>query len=464
MLKPNTKDAYNLLHAGTLAFARAEQAGMRIDIDYCTRKKAFLTKKVEHLRSQLNETDLFKHWKHYFGSKFNINSNWQLAQLLYNVKKITPLRFTATGKGATDDEALSELHLPELDKWLEIKKLLKIRDTYLDAFLREQVDGIMHPFFNLHTVKTYRSSSDKPNFQNIPKRDEESMKLCRRAIYPRHGHQLVEFDYSGMEVRISVCYHKDPTMLKYINDPKSDMHRDMAIQLFLLKNFDKKIPLHGKLRYFAKSDFVFPQFYGDYYINCAANMCKDVGLTQTDWKLGRGLPLMDELSGRMSDHFIAQGIKSFEQFTEHVKKIEKHFWSVRFPVYAKWKEKWWEDYQNKGYLDMLTGFRCSGLMRKNDAVNYPIQGSAFHCLLWAFIEIDKIARKEKWQSRLIGQIHDAIVADVHPDELDHVVSTIKYISCEAIRKAWPWITVPLDIETEVCDVDTSWADKKLYKV
>ena len=51
-----------------------------------------------------------------------------------------------------------------------MRKLKKVRDTYLDAFLREQVDGYLHPFFSLHTVKTFRSSSERINFQNIPKR------------------------------------------------------------------------------------------------------------------------------------------------------------------------------------------------------------------------------------------------------------------------------------------------------
>ncbi len=117
--------------------------------------------------------------------------------------------------------------------------------------------------------------------------------------------------------------------------------------------------------------------------------------------------------------------KTFDKFTEHIKKIEDDFWNRRFKVYSRWKDKWWGSYQKNGYVSMYTGFRCSGIMRKNECINIPIQGSAFHCLLWSFIQVDKISREQNWKSRLIGQIHDAMVLDVHPDELD-MVKTILY--------------------------------------
>jgi len=100
-------------------------------------------------------------------------------------------------------------------------------------------------------------------------------------------------------------------------------------------------------------------------------------------------------------------------------------------------------------------------MGKNDCVNYPIQGSAFHCLLWSFIESDRVMREEKWDTKIIGQIHDEIILDVHPDELDHVVKTIKRITCVDLPKAWDWIIVPLDVGIEVSPVDASWAEKKI---
>ena len=69
-------------------------------------------------------------------------------------------------------------------------------------------------------------------------------------------------------------------------------------------------------------------------------------------------------------------------------------------------------------------------------------------------------QEEKWDSRIIGQIHDAIILDVHPDELEHVKKVIHRVTCEDLPKAWKWIIVPLEIEIECCPVDKSWAEKE----
>jgi DNA polymerase I-like protein with 3'-5' exonuclease and polymerase domains len=460
-ITPNLPEAYKLLHDGILAFSRAEQEGMRIDVDYCIRQKARLDKKVSLLENKIRKTKFYSHWERIFGAKSNPDSNWQLAHMLYAVKKIAPTKVTPSGKGATDDEALSQIDLPEIKWLLEMRKLKKVRDTYLDAFLREQVDGYLHPFFNLHTVKTFRSSSERINFQNIPKRDKEAMEITRKAIFPKPGHQLFEVDYSGIEVRISTCYHHDPAMRKYIEDPTTDMHGDMASQIFVVEDFERHKNGHGVLRNAAKNGFVFPQFYGDYYVNCTENMAiKWCGLSKGKWKSGEGIEFNDSY---ISDHLINQGINSYSKFESHVQKIEEDFWYRRFKVYSKWKERWWEKYQEDGYVSMYTGFKCGGIMRRNECINIPIQGSAFHCLLWSFIQIDRISREENWKSRIIGQIHDAMVLDVHPDELDIVAAVVHRVTCEDLPKHWTWINVPLEIEAEVCPVDGSWNEKQDYK-
>lgn len=453
-----TREACKLLFDGILALGRAERQGMRIDVDYCEKKKQHLSRKISRAEALFKETNFYKHWAHTRGGSVNLSSNAQLSHFLYKTKKLDPPKTTTTGQGSTDEEALKLLGIPEIDSLLEIRKWRKIRDTYLDAFVREAVDGYVHPFFNLNTVRTFRSSSDRPNFQNIPKRDEEAMALCRKAIYPRPGHLLLEADYSGLEVRISQCYHKDPNMKKYIQDPTTDMHGDMASQIFRIDTFDRHVPEYKVLRNASKNGFVFPQFYGDYYVNCAENMaCRWGGLPKGKWKSGQGLPLPGGI--RLSDHLISQGLRSYSAFEDHVKAVEKDFWGRRFVVYQDWKDRWWKEYQKRGYIDMFTGFRCGGVMRRNEVINTPIQGSAFHCLLWSFIQLDRIMVEEGWDSRLIGQIHDAIVMDVNPAELDHVVETIRRVTCKDLPEAWPWIIVPLEIEIETCPVDGSWNDK-----
>jgi DNA polymerase-1 len=103
-------------------------------------------------------------------------------------------------------------------------------------------------------------------------------------------------------------------------------------------------------------------------------------------------------------------------------------------------------------------------MGKNDVINYPVQGAAFHCLLWSLIRIDQILGIKKMDTKLIGQIHDSILLDVHPDELEDVLKMTKTVMEDQLPKEWEWLTVPLVTEAEVCDVDKSWYYKKEYEV
>lgn len=454
----NSIEAYNLLHQGTLALARAEQAGIRVDVDYLENKLSHLSRQMQRKERLFKESKFYQQWEKSQGKQPNPNSGPQLATFLYDVKKLKPPKLTPSGRGSTDKETLTALDIPELNEILDIRKIKKNMD-YLEGFKREQVDGWLHTFFNLHLATTYRSSSSNPNLQNIPKRDKESMLLTRRALFPRPGHQLLEVDYSGLEVRIAAAYHKDPTMIKYLKDG-FDMHGDMAKEIFVLDKFDKDRVDHTILRGAAKNGFVFPEFYGDYYKNCAESMaCNWGGLSKSRWVPGQGIEFGDR---NLSDHMISKGIKSLNAFTKHVQIIENDFWGKRFPHYAKWKERWWRQYQRDGYFDTLTGFRCSGVMGRNDCINYPVQGSAFHCLLWAFIRLDSIlnAPNSSWRSRIIGQVHDSMIIDVYPPELNELVPLIRKITCEDLPRAWSWINVPLEVDFEICDVDASWADKE----
>lgn len=458
-MKATTRDAYILVHKGVLSLARAERQGIRIDIEYCENQRKKLTRKIDYYQKKLAGTKFYKRWQYIYREKTNVYSNDQLSNVLYKHMKIDPPKFTESGQGATDEEALKRLGISELNWIIEMRKLAKIRDTYLEQFIREtNKDGYMRPFFNLHTVRTFRSSSSDPNFQNIPKRDKEAMRICRRAILPRPGHMLVEADFSALEVMIGACYHKDPIMMKYLHDKNSDMHSDMAKQIFFLETLDKSIPTHNLLRQAAKNGFVFPQFYGDYYANNAQSICEWVKLPinkgEKRWSRNWGMEFLDGTT--IAEHFWKNGIKSFNDFVEHMRQVEDDFWNRRFRVYQQWKDDWVAQYQQKGYLEMLTGFRCSGVMRKNEIINYPIQGSAFHCLLFTFIQLDQIIIEKKWDSKLVGQIHDSIVIDANPEEVPLLEEALIKIVKEELPRAWKWIIVPLEIEVDVYGIDKPW--------
>ena len=449
------KEAYKLLHDGVLALSRVEQQGLRIDVRYIERQERKIDRKIKRLEQSFFETDFYKEWEQ-SKRKVNIYSPAQLSTFLYKVKKYKSVKKTASGGGSTDEEALKLLNIPALGILLEIKKLKKVKDTYLLSIKREQTDGQIHPFYNLHNVRSFRSSSNSPNFQNMPVRDKESMLYVRRAIFPRKGHQLMEVDYGQLEVRIAASYCGDSKLAEDILH--GDMHRDMAVELFKLQKYVPE--QHNVLRQAAKNGFIFPQFYGDYYKNCADNMACTWGkLPKTRWKSGMGI----EIGGtHLSDMLIEQGIRSYTVFENHVQTVESDFWQRRYKAYNSWRNKQWETYKKTGHITSLTGFVFQGIMSRNDVYNYPIQGAAFHCLLWSLIELMKAQTRERWKTKIVGQIHDSILFDVHPDELDYVLPVIQCIMCNDVRQHWKWITVPLEIEADLCPVNASWAEKKPY--
>jgi len=289
------------------------------------------------------------------------------------------------------------------------------------------------------------NSSSRINFQNQPTRIPEIKKMVRSAVIPRLGHVLVEADYSGVEVRMAAVYHKDKRMIQDITDPTKDMHRDMAKACYLLDNDEWT----KNTRYCAKNKFVFPQFYGDYYKNCAANLWMAIHVMKLE--TSQGVPL--------KKHLAKHGIRNYDAFEKHIQETEDYFWNDRYTTYRDWKEDHYAKYLENGYVDLKTGFRCSGLMSKNDAINYPIQGSAFHCLLWAFIQLNGYCETELNKTKMIGQIHDASNADVHMLEFNQYMDTAFDIMENKVRLHWPWINVPLDVEAEVTSLDGSWYTK-----
>jgi hypothetical protein len=247
-------------------------------------------------------------------------------------------------------------------------------------------------------------------------------------------------------------------MIDYIKDKTKDLHRDMAMECYSLPLSELMNPVSEddkkrikRIRYCGKNQFVFPQFYGDWYRDCAKSLWGSV--TELDLKLRDGTPL--------KQHLAKLGFKTLVTFEEHIKKIESDFWNVRFSAYNAWKKTILKQYWRDGYFETKTGFIVQGEMRKNEIINYPVQGSAFHCLLqslsWLVLEDLK---KRKMKTLIVGQIHDSLVADVPAEELSEFLGLARYVMTEKLPSAWDWINVPLDVEAEVAPLNGSWADKK----
>jgi len=448
-MKATVQEAYQLMHDGTLALARVEQAGMRIDMRRLAKTIDEVKAEIAELTAELKTDEVWTTWRRRFGTKANLGSRPQLAKVLMEDLSVE-LEETEKGQGRRklDEEALADIDLPFVRKFVLLEKKKKLQSTYLMGVRREVQDGYLHPSFSLNLARTYRSTSDHPNFQNIPIRDKEIGKTIRSCFVPRKGRLLVEIDYGSLEVRISACYNKDPVLIAYIEDTTKDMHRDMAMECYCLS----KKEVTKEARFYAKNQFVFPEFYGSYYAQVAPslwNVIERAGLKTSD---GRYL----------HDHLYGHGIANYEDFERHIREVEERFWGNRFKVYAQWKLDWFRQYLRVGGFDMLTGFRVDGVYKRNDVINYPVQGSAFHCLLWSLIQLVRWLEKKRMESVIVGQIHDSIVADVTPGELDDFLAKAKYVMTVAIRKHWPWIIVPLVIEAEVSD--TNWFEKKEYKI
>ena len=452
---------YQLLHDGLVELSRVEANGIRIDVTRLAKTKETLKGKLRTLRKEMEQEKAFKVWRKLYGAKTNLTSRNQLARVLHTEMGYEVKMTTESGRPSMDEEALADIDDPFVSKMVRFLKYEKALGTFLKGIEKEIVDGRLHPHFNLHVARTYRSSSDSPNFQNLPVRDKEISEIIRsHFIASSANHVIVENDFKGIEVSVSACYHKDKNFISYITTPGKDMHRDMAAQIYMLKpeQVDKDI------RYGAKNKFVFPQFYGDFYVACARNL----------WEWIRQGKLKGPDGKSLYKHLEKQGITELGEcdpeeepkegtFEAHLKEVEDDFWNNRFMLYGQWRRDWYRQYLDRGYFDLLTGFRVHGSFNRNSVVNYPVQGSAFHCLLWSLIQVNRLLIKYKMRSMIVGQIHDSLIGDVHIDELKDYLEIVEQVTTVDLRKHYDWLIVPLEIEYEIAPPEGNWFQKKEVK-
>lgn len=453
-------NANDLFVDGMIALSDVQTNGICTDRKYYEDTDKKLKKQIEKLEAELLTSKEVQTFKKVRGRDINFASDPDMRDLFFNILKYKPSKMTDTDLPSVDAESIRALGSPLAEKLVELSKLEKIKSTYIGQFLREiNDDGRMHPFFNLHLVQTYRSSSEKPNFQNVPTRDEVAKKFTRSGIYPSPGNLILDFDYGALEVRIiGACSH-DKKLVAYINDPSTDMHRDKAMEIFGL---DQK-QVTKMIRFYAKNMFVFAMFYGSWYRACAEilwDMLHKENLKTTD-----GTDLLDHLVKvgiiKNRNHLGISAVNPKEDtgFAGHLRSVEKKFWKD-FEGVKQWQESNWAFYKKHGYVELATGFRCSGYMKRNEIANYPIQGPAFHCLLYSLININDELKRRKMGTKIIGQIHDCCIFDCVPSEKKIVKELSTEIATKKIREDWKWLNVPLILEWEEGGIDKSWFDKK----
>jgi len=451
-----TPEAYDLIHRGALAFSRMESNGMRVDLKYLDRAArdvdALLAESAEHLQSGR----VWRLWTKRYGRDAKLTNKHQLAKILYTDLDFECPAYTANRTEKTDESTLEQIPLPWLREYVAYCKLEKLRSTGLANIKAEVCGEFIHAFFNLHLVISYRSSCDTPNLQNIPIRNPVIGEIIRRCFIPRKGRRLVEIDFKGAEVRVAVCYTKDPTLMDDVINPERDMHRDMAMEIYKLK----RSQVAKEIRNTAKNKFVFPEFYGSYYPQVSIDLWEDI--SRYNLKVGEK---------SLKQHLAEKGITSLGAcnpkhdpvpgtLEHHVQQVEKRFWHKRYKVYTDWKNQWWESYLKSGGFLTHTGFYIEGVLRKNQVLNLPIQGSAFHCNLWTIIQLDDWLQRKRMRTVLISQIHDSILADVPDDEFDCYVQKVKWLVEVGVRRAYPWLIIPLSVEASATERNQSWYTKK----
>jgi hypothetical protein len=235
-------------------------------------------------------------------------------------------------------------------------------------------------------------------------------------------------------------------MIKYLKSGE-DMHIYFTEKVCMLK-WDDLVRLQGSkdaakaVRQDCKGDAVFSEFYGSYWRQVAVDLWEDMK------------------RHNLIDHLKSQGVKTYRDFEKHIEEFETDMWDNQFPVYKEWRIKQYKDYQKKGYVDLLTGFRAYGPMSRNNSFNTPVQGAAYHVLQWYMNQVRKVLENPKKfkDTYQITQIYDALVNDVSSAEEDMLDYVVWYWGTQKVMEQFPWIIVPLVIEKERSEINGNWGN------
>jgi len=389
---------------------RMEMQGTCIDVD----RLHELSKSFEHQLEAL-EAGIYG----LAGEEFNINSSQQLGNILFNKLNLPVLKKTKKKTGySTDVDVLTRLaeehEMPALV--LKQRTLTKLKSTYADALidLVNPETGRIHTSYNQTVTATGRLSSSDPNLQNIPIRTDEGMEI-RRAFVPREGWHLVSADYSQVELRILAHYSDDEILIQaFLKD--EDIHTRTASEVFQVSPSS----LTTELRRQAKAIN-----FGIIYGMSAFGLSKQLGLSH-------------KMAKTYIDNYFAryQGVKRFiDQILVEAKRMKRTSTLL-------------------GRIRLLPDIGSANInvrqAAERTAINTPIQGSAADLIKLAMINIDSALRDKKLKSAMLLSVHDELVFEVPPEELDTVTPLVK----EIMEHIWD-LKVPLKVNVAVGE---NWAE------
>jgi DNA polymerase-1 len=345
------------------------------------------------------------------GEEFNIASPKQLGIVLFeNMQLVAKPKKTKTGQYKTGEDILSFLAkdhqiIRDIQEYRQYKKL---QSTYVDALPNEvnPNTGRIHTQYMQAVAATGRLSSNNPNLQNIPIRTERGREV-RKAFIPRNeNYVLLAADYSQIELRIIAALSEEENMINAFKNGE-DIHASTAAKVF-------NIPLNEVTRE-QRSNAKTVNFGIVYGVSA-------FGLSnQTDLSRSEAKELIDtyyETYPKLKAYMSAQ--VDFAREHGYVETVLK-------------RRRYLKDINSRNAMVR------SGAER--NAVNAPIQGSAADIIKLAMIHIYNRFEKEQFKSKMLLQVHDELVFDVHKDELEIIKPIIKYEMENAFKMA-----VPLDVE------------------
>ncbi|MFV8324304.1 DNA polymerase I [Flavobacterium sp. ZS1P14] len=383
--------------------ADMEKEGIRVDTDFLKSLSKTLDDDIKILEASIYETA---------GEKFNLASPKQLGDVLFDKLKIGGLKQkkTKTGQYATGEEILSYLatDYPVVKDILDWRQLIKLQNTYVDA-LPNQVDKItyrIHTDYMQTVAATGRLSSNNPNLQNIPIRTERGRQIRKAFVARDENHTIVSADYSQIELRIIAALSGEENMIKAFQNHE-DIHKSTASKVF-------NVPLEEVTR--EQRSHAKTVNFGIIYGVSAFGLSNQTSLSRSE-----------------SAALIEAYYKTYPRLKTYIQEQIEYARENGFVQTILGRRRYLKDINSANAV-------VRGASERN-AVNAPIQGSAADIIKIAMINIHKKLTSENWKSKMLLQVHDELVFDVHNSELEKIQPMIKYEMEHAFK-----LDVPLDVD------------------
>lgn len=409
MAENQLTEIYNTIESPLIrVLCDIEYEGVNINVQFLNE----YSKELEKLIVE-KEREIYKS----AGTHFNIASPKQVGEILFDRLKI-PYRWkkTSSGQYSTDVDKMTELyHEHDIIKAiLDYRKYAKLKSTYVDA-LPLQVNpktGRIHSNFNQARVATGRLSSENPNMQNIPIKNEAGREI-RKAFIPRNNdYVILAADYSQIELRIIADMSKDASMLESFA-AGNDFHRATASKVYGVP-YDE---VTADQRRNAKT-VNFSITYGA----GATNLSRQLGISRND-----------------ATELIQNYFKEFSGMKQYIDSTVQFARDNGYVKTLLGRRRYLRDINSRNSLTASNAERV--------AINAPIQGTAAEMIKIAMIDIFNCFEQQNLKSKMIIQVHDELVFDVYKPELEQVKSIIR----DKMENAIPQLSVPILVQMDIGD-------------